>query len=92
MTNPSPGSGWWQASDGKWYPQQWEYAYFGASGEGGGAANLAYNNALQQANALGQQGWEMVNFTVQQGSTTSIGHLGDWCNITCFMKKPSVPQ
>lgn len=24
MTTPSPGPGWWLASDDQWYPQRWE--------------------------------------------------------------------
>ncbi len=88
---PSPGSGWWRASDEKWYPQRWEYTQFTASGEGRSCTSLAYDSALQQLNALGTQGWELVDWTASSGGS-SIAYLDYWCNVRCIMKRPSVPQ
>jgi hypothetical protein len=85
MTNPSPGPGWWLASDGKWYPQQWEYTYFRAE---------KLHEAYEQASVLGKQGWEMVNFT--HSFSSKEGHMGHqsvtgWL-IACFMKRPVSPD
>lgn len=34
MSDVSPGPGWWKASDGKWYPQKWEYQFVDYEAEG----------------------------------------------------------
>lgn len=60
MSTPSPGPGWWLASDGKWYPQQWEYTFRTASGSN------ALNDLMNKADELGQWGWEMVNYTIDE--------------------------
>jgi len=57
MSSPSPGPGWWLASDDKWYPQQWEYTWEYASGKN------TLNDLMHKADALGQTGWEMVSFS-----------------------------
>jgi len=63
MSSPSPGPGWWLASDGNWYPQKWEYKFEYQAGA----------DSLQKmelaADSLGQQGWEMVNLTYHTGAT-----------------------
>jgi hypothetical protein len=51
--NPSPGSGWWQASDGQWYPQKWEHYMF-HSGEGD--LQTAMHQTLEAFGNLGSQG------------------------------------
>jgi hypothetical protein len=54
MSSTSPGPGWWLASDGKWYPQKWEYTFR--------SQQFANNEELlREADSLGQQGWELVN-------------------------------
>jgi len=53
MSTPPPGPGWWLASDGKWYPQQWEYTFRTASGSN------ALNDLLTKGDELGQWGWEI---------------------------------
>lgn len=39
---------------------QWEYTWFHAEGAD------ALNDLMRKANTLGQQGWEMVNFAVDE--------------------------
>jgi hypothetical protein len=102
MSNPSPGPGWWLASDGKWYPQRWEYK-----------SPFAYNQASmddaikairQIVDEMGQQGWEMVSSNVycNQSKAVDYGKTGGgniynlnlqnglW-GIVCFMKRPIAP-
>ena len=63
MTKPSPGPGWWQASDSNWYPQEWEYTFEYHAG----ADHLEKMELA--ADSLGQQGWEMVSFVYHTGAT-----------------------
>ena len=48
MSDASQGPGWWQASDGKWYPPEQAPGYqaAGASGGGGAPASLDIGAAL----------------------------------------------
>jgi hypothetical protein len=93
MSTPSPGPGWWLASDGKWYPQRWEYIVFRSA-----AANFpaAVEEAGRQTISLGQQGWEMVNFTVQSLKAVATSAHGpsvrheQW-TVVFFMKRPVAP-
>ncbi|HYB37680.1 MAG TPA: hypothetical protein VEF72_19365, partial [Mycobacterium sp.] len=51
----------------------WEYTWFHSEGTD------ALNEMMRKANALGQQGWEMVNFAVdEQKPYTAV----------CFFKRP----
>ncbi len=102
----SPGPGWWQASDGNWYPQQWEYTWLTS-----GAYKLpkeAVEYVTQQAAAYGVQGWEMVNYTVEYHSSEGTGtlrhRLGDHLELsgvkfsnaqwmaTAILKRPVAPR
>jgi hypothetical protein len=52
---------------------QWEYTWFHALGDD------ALNDIMRRANTLGEQGWEMVNFSVnEQKPYTAV----------CFFKRP----
>jgi hypothetical protein len=62
MSSTSPGQGWWLASDGKWYPQKWEYTTRSKH-----AAHM--EELLREADSLGQQGWELVNVMTMGGLT-----------------------
>jgi hypothetical protein len=54
-------------------PPPWEYTWFHSEGDD------ALNEMMRKANALGQQGWEMVNFAVdEQKPYTAV----------CFFKRP----
>jgi hypothetical protein len=68
--NPSPGSGWWMASDGQWYPQKWEHYLF-HSGEGD--LQTAMDQTLGAFGNLGSLGWELVNFQVVPCASQSSG-------------------
>jgi hypothetical protein len=96
MTNTWPGPGWWLGSDGNWYPQRWGYELIMSNPEGG----LKMGEALEKAASLGEQGWEMVNFTVQphlslgtreyaRGSPERVTYT-NW-SVVCFMKRPLAP-
>ncbi len=53
---------------------QWEYTWFHAMGDD------ALNDMMRKANALGEQGWEMVNLAVnEQKPYTAVS----------FFKRPS---
>jgi hypothetical protein len=54
------------ASDGNWYPQKWEYTFVYHAGPD------QLENMKLEADALGQQGWEMVNFTHDTGATAAF--------------------
>jgi hypothetical protein len=54
------------ASDGNWYPQQWEYTFRTARGDS------ALNDLLHKADELGQWGWEMVNYTIDERGGVTI--------------------
>jgi hypothetical protein len=71
MSTPSPGPGWWQASDGNWYPQKWEYTTDMAWSQ---PHIKAAAEAMEPAvTTRGQKGWEMVNFTVSCQQAAGIG-------------------
>jgi hypothetical protein len=55
---------------------QWEYKWFLATGDD------ALNDMMRKANALGEQGWEMVNFAMDQAKPFTA---------TCFFKRPRLP-
>lgn len=76
MNTPSPGPGWWLASDGKWYPQQWEYTWDYREGD------TALDEMKLRADELGRQGWEMVGLDAD--------HRGDF-SVACFFKRPIAP-
>jgi hypothetical protein len=76
MNNPSPGPGWWMASDGVWYPQKWEYTWLYRQGQ------AALNEAMNKSDELGQHGWEMVGLDAD--------HRGEM-SIVCFFKRPLAP-
>jgi hypothetical protein len=80
MTDASPGPGYWMASDGKWYPPEWEYCWFTRVEVQLGDAMTA---AQERASQLGQQGWEMVNHTVQGTPGSRSFHF----NVSAFFKR-----
>jgi hypothetical protein len=79
MSTPSPGPGWWMASDGKWYPQKWEYTYRAQP------ANR-YAELLRELDSLGQQGWELVSVTTYGG-----GGIGGQAATGAWLKRPLAP-
>ncbi len=50
------------ASDGKWYPPQWEYNWVTTHHENSGTAVQMLG---QKADEIGLRGWEMVSYTLQ---------------------------
>lgn len=91
MSAPSPGPGWWLASDGEWYPQQWEYrspsAYRQSSPENAWAALEPI------VDKLGKQGWEAVNFSLNSEVTEggiAIHSVTKW-HLRAYMRRPLRP-
>ncbi len=81
--------------DGKWYPPRWEYQCFTTRGVYD-RLDGTLQEALQLASQLGDQGWEMINFSVQ--SQVSAGRdaygrarmVNEAWSIVCFMKRPRI--
>lgn len=49
------GPGWWQATDGRWYPPRWEYRVVDSPGFG-----VDKSKVQAQLDELGAEGWEAV--------------------------------
>jgi hypothetical protein len=79
MSTPSPGPGWWMASDGKWYPQQWEYTCRTQHA-------ALFQELLRELDLLGQAGWELVGVTTYGGG----GGQGQ-AGTTAWLKRPLAP-
>ncbi len=93
MSTPSPGPGWWLASDGKWYPQRWEYNWAYYANE---SLETLVDKVGERMDTFGQQGWEMVNCSVQRTQTGVWGpnNRQTWTfeySIVCFLKRPLAP-
>lgn len=95
VSTPSPGPGWWQASDGNWHAQRWETSFTYSTHE---SLQAVIEDASRQTQACGQQGWEIVNSSVQR---VQVAHhfkdydkggdlLFEW-SIVCTLKRPLPP-
>lgn len=96
MSTPSPGPGWWMASDGKWYPQQWQtkHVYHSTRGD----LEKLVNDIAPLTKSLGLEGWELVSSSVQH---TQVGRelARDGSGILIFeysivsaFKRPLLPE
>lgn len=77
------------ASDGQWYPQMWEYKHFRWKHAVANPQELL-ELAENEANELGRQGWEMVNFPLNSMETygNPARHtVVEWM-VVCFVKRP----
>lgn len=83
MTEPSPGPGWWIASDGQWYPPKWDYHHHATAT--GRSVDSAFQEAMPTLASLGEQGWEVVNCNVVQDAQVRIGHT---VSLTFLLKRP----
>ncbi|HEY0227551.1 MAG TPA: hypothetical protein VGC05_14405 [Mycobacterium sp.] len=95
MSTPSPGQGWWLASDGQWYPPRWETKFFHCTDE---ALESVIDEASRQTKTFGEQGWEIVNSAVQRTQVTHHfsgfdkgGELRFEWSIVCTFKRPVHP-
>ena len=68
MAEFNPGSGWWKASDGEWYPPRWEYRTLQGSRTFKGGKE-ALDGELAD---LGASGWEAVGITGDPVSTVLV--------------------
>lgn len=62
-SNASPGPGWWQASDGQWYPQKWQTLSLYNTNEN---LKTLIDETDVLANQYGQQGWEVVSSSIER--------------------------
>jgi hypothetical protein len=95
MSTPSPGPGWWLASDGNWYPPRWETNFVYYTNE---SLQAVIDEATRMTKAYGEQGWEIVNSAVQRTQVARHfkdydqggGHYFEW-SIVCTLKRPLAP-
>jgi hypothetical protein len=95
MSTPSPGPGWWLASDGNWYPQRWETSFVHYTNE---SLEAVIDEAGRQTKFYGEQGWEIVGSSVQRVQVTHHfkgydkgGELYFEWSIVCTLKRPLAP-
>jgi hypothetical protein len=95
VSTHSPGAGWWLASDDQWYPQRWENTFVYNKNE---SLEALLDEVSGLVKAYGEQGWEIVNSSVQR---TQVAHhfkgydkggelFFEW-SIVCSMKRPLGP-
>jgi hypothetical protein len=77
MSDQSLGSGWWQATDEKWYPPRWEYDL--AHGYMNAKPHL--EDIYDLVNEMGRQGWEAVGVIGETRSNSAT-------HVTVLMKRP----
>jgi hypothetical protein len=97
MNTPSPGPGWWLASDGKWHPQKWEskFIYF---------AHESLQGVVEGVHPVvtshGEQGWEVVSSSIERTATGSTPSGTGWkpsntwrfqYSIVVTLKRPLLP-
>lgn len=95
MSTPSPGPGGWLASDGKWYPQQWESTFVSYTNE---SLEAVLDEASRLTKAYGERGCEIVGSSVQRTQVAhrfkdydKVGdHYFEW-SIVCTLKRPVGP-
>ena len=83
----SPGPGWWLASDDQWYPQRWENTFIYHTNE---SLKALIDDVSTLTKTYGEQGWEIVNSSVQRVQVTrrfkdfdkSGDHYFEW-SIVC---------
>ncbi|OBI86025.1 hypothetical protein [Mycobacterium sp. 1245805.9] len=94
-STPSPGPGWWLASDGQWYPQRWESSFIYRTNE---SLQAVVEEVAELSKTYGEQGWEIVNSSVQR---TQVAHrfkgydkdgelYFEW-SMVCTLKRPLRP-
>ena len=96
MSEPSSGSAGSLAADGKWRPPRWETMFITQTHE---ALQTVIDEVSRLTNEAGQDGWEIVNSSVQR--TQVVHHfkeydqvgdrLFEW-GIVCTMKRPLPPE
>ncbi len=95
MSTPSPGPGWWLASDDTWYPPRWESTFISHTNE---SLHAVLEEANRLTNAYGELGWEIVGSSVQRTQVThhfkdydEVGdHYYEW-SIVCTLKRLLAP-
>jgi hypothetical protein len=95
VSTPSPGPGWWLASDGKWYPQRWESLFISHTDE---SLDSVVAELTRMTNAYGEQGWEIVGSSMQRTQVSHNfkdydkggDHYFEW-SVVCTLKRPVRP-
>jgi hypothetical protein len=92
----SPGPGWWLASDDQWYPQRWENTFIYHTNE---SLKTLIEEVSDLTKTYGEQGWEIVNSSVQRTQVAhhfkgydKTGELYFEWSIVCSMKRPLRPE
>ncbi len=95
MSEPLSGASGSLAADGKRQPQRWESTFIHETHE---ILQDVIDEVSRQANALGDEGWEIVNSAVQR--TPVVHHfkeydqvgdrLFEWA-VVCTLKRPRPP-
>ncbi len=78
MSDTSMGQGWWQASDGKWYPPRWEYRW----ARGWLNPKRGHEPIEELLKELGLRGWEAVSYSTGDHSSIGASH------VTVLLKRP----
>ena len=96
MSEPSSAASGSLAADGKWLPQRWETTFISQTHE---SLQAVIEEVSRLTNAAGQEGWEIVNSSVQR--TQVVHHfkeydqvgdrLFEW-GIVCTLKRPLPPE
>ena len=80
------------ASDGNWYPHRWQYYWLNT--EAFDYPQGAVQRVVELADKLGEQGWEMLNYTVHF-QYSDIRRLQDYehkrWSATAIFKRPIAP-
>ena len=71
------------AADGQWYPPQWEYHYHATPV--GRDVGRVLQEAMPALASFGEQGWEVVDFSVLQDAQMRIGHT---LSLVFLLKRP----
>jgi hypothetical protein len=95
MSTPSPGPGWWLASDGAWHPQGWETKFVTHTHE---VLQSVLDEVTRMTKAYGEQGWEIVGSSMARTQVARHfkdydkggDHYFEW-SIVCTLKRPLLP-
>lgn len=95
MSTPSPGPGWWLASDNQWYPPRWENRFIYNTNE---SLESLIAEVSELTKSYGEHGWELVGSSVQRAQVShhfkgydKYGDLFFEWSIVCSFKRPLPP-
>lgn len=80
MVEIERGPGWWQATDGRWYPPRWEYKWV----DGWIHPKRGHEPLEPKVAELGLQGWEAMSMVARDPSSSSAVYA------VVLMKRPVI--